>query len=45
MAQQRVSDEQAFEILRRTSQRMNVKLRALAQQIVEKPRKGGSQAE
>ena len=38
MAQQRVSDEQAFEILRRASQRMNVKLRHLAQQVVDRPR-------
>ena len=35
MAQQRVSDEQAFDILRRASQRMNVKLRVLAQQVVD----------
>ena len=30
MAQQRVSDDQAFDLLRRASQRMNVKLRILA---------------
>lgn len=38
MAQQRVSDEQAFDILRRASQRMNLKLRHLAQQVVDRPR-------
>lgn len=38
MAQQRVSDDQAFDILRRASQRMNVKLRILAQQVVDAPR-------
>ena len=30
-----VSDEEAFSILRRASQRMNVKLRDVAQQVVE----------
>lgn len=37
MAQQRVSDELAFDILRRASQRMNLKLRDLAQQVVDRP--------
>ncbi len=35
IAQQRVSDDEAFDILRRASQRMNIKLRELAQRIVE----------
>ena len=38
MAQQRVSDERAFDILRRASQRMNLELRDLAQQVVDRPR-------
>ena len=38
MARQRVSDAQAFDILRRASQRMNVKLRDLAQQVVDRSR-------
>lgn len=40
MAGQRVSDDEAFDILRRASQRMNVKLRDLAERMVhpEPPR-------
>jgi len=34
IARQYVSDEEAFDILRRASQRMNVKLRELAEQVV-----------
>ena len=45
MAQQRVSDEQAFDLLRRASQRMNVKLRNLAQQVVDSPRGESKQTE
>ena len=37
IAQQKVSDDEAFDILRRASQRMNMKLRELAQRIVEGP--------
>lgn len=49
MAQQWVSEAEAFDILRRASQRMNVKLRVLAQQVVDAPRReptqsGGAQA-
>jgi GAF domain-containing protein len=35
MAREGVSDEEAFSILRRASQRMNVKLRDVAQKVVE----------
>lgn len=35
MERERVSDEEAFEMLKRTSQNMNVKLRDLAQRLVE----------
>jgi transcriptional regulator with GAF, ATPase, and Fis domain len=38
MAQQGVSENEAFDILRRASQRMNVKLRDIAEQIAERPR-------
>lgn len=41
MSQQQVSDDEAFDILRRASQRMNVKLRELAEQLVDKPRDEG----
>jgi len=34
MAQQHVSDEEAFDVLRRASQRMNVKLREMAERMV-----------
>jgi len=34
MAQQHVSDDEAFDILRRASQRMNLKLREMAERIV-----------
>ncbi len=34
MARQKVSDDEAFDILRRASQRMNVKLRELAERVV-----------
>ncbi|MCA1676142.1 MAG: GAF and ANTAR domain-containing protein [Actinobacteria bacterium] len=37
MARQKVSDDEAFNILRRASQRMNVKLRELAEQIAQSP--------
>jgi len=37
IARQHVSDEEAFDILRRASQRMNVKLRELAEQVVHPP--------
>lgn len=37
MARQNVTEEQAFDILRRASQRMNVKLRHLADQVVHPP--------
>ncbi len=37
MARQDVTEDEAFEILRRASQRMNVKLRDLADQIVHPP--------
>lgn len=37
MARQKVSDDEAFAILRRASQRMNVKLRELAEQVVHPP--------
>ncbi|MCA1692319.1 MAG: GAF and ANTAR domain-containing protein [Acidimicrobiales bacterium] len=37
IAQQKVSDDEAFDILRRASQRMNIKLRELAERIVERP--------
>ena len=35
MAQQRCGPEEAFELLRRASQRANVKVNVLAEQIVE----------
>lgn len=35
IAQQKVSDEEAFDILRRASQRMNIKLRELAERMLE----------
>lgn len=45
MAQQHLSADQAFEILRRASQRMNVKLRDVAERVAaQKPREGGSTA-
>ena len=37
MARQKVSDEEAFDILRRASQRTNVKLRELAERVVHPP--------
>ncbi len=37
MARQRVSDDEAFAILRRASQRMNVKIRELADRVVHPP--------
>lgn len=37
MARQHVSQDEAFDILRRASQRMNVKLRELAAQVVDPP--------
>ena len=37
MARQKVSDDEAFDILRRASQRMNVKLRELAERVVHPP--------
>jgi AmiR/NasT family two-component response regulator len=37
MARQKVSDDEAFDILRRASQRMNVKLRDLAEKVVHPP--------
>lgn len=37
MARQAISDEEAFELLRRASQRMNVKLRDIAAQVAESP--------
>ena len=37
MTRQRVSDDEAFDVLRRASQRMNVKLRELAEQVVHPP--------
>ena len=36
IAQQKVSDDEAFRILRRASQRMNIKLRELAERIVDR---------
>lgn len=41
MSRQHVSDEQAFDILRRASQRMNVKLRELAERVVHPPVEDG----
>jgi transcriptional regulator with GAF, ATPase, and Fis domain len=38
IAQQGVSDDEAFDILRRASQRMNIKLRDLAEKMVHRPR-------
>jgi GAF domain-containing protein len=40
MERQGVSDEEAFDILRRASQRTNVKLRQVAEEIVETVRRG-----
>ncbi|HEX7277403.1 MAG TPA: GAF and ANTAR domain-containing protein [Acidimicrobiales bacterium] len=37
MARQHVSEDEAFDVLRRASQRMNVKLRELASQVVHHP--------
>lgn len=37
MARQHVSDDEAFDVLRRASQRMNIKLRELAAQVVDPP--------
>ena len=37
MARQKVSDDEAFDSLRRASQRMNVKLRELAERVVRSP--------
>lgn len=37
MARQKVSDDEAFDILRRASQRMNVKLRELAERVIHPP--------
>ena len=37
MARQGVSEDEAFDILRRASQRMNVKLRELADRVVHPP--------
>lgn len=37
MARQAISDEEAFQLLRRASQRMNVKLRDIAAQVAESP--------
>lgn len=37
MARQKVSDDEAFDILRRASQRTNVKLRELAERVVHPP--------
>lgn len=37
MAQQRVSDDEAFDLLRQASQRMNVKLREIAERVVHPP--------
>lgn len=38
MARQQVSEDEAFDILRRASQRLNVKLRDLAEQVAHPPR-------
>jgi len=37
MARQHVSEDEAFEVLRRASQRMNVKLREMAERVVHPP--------
>ncbi len=37
MAQKNISEDEAFDVLRRASQRMNVKLRELAERITERP--------
>jgi len=38
MARQHVSEDEAFDVLRRASQRMNVKLREMAERVVHPPR-------
>lgn len=40
MAQRSVSEDEAFDILRRASQRMNIKLRELAERLVHPPADG-----
>ncbi|MEA2826003.1 MAG: hypothetical protein QOG43_442 [Actinomycetota bacterium] len=42
MARQNVSDDEAFDVLRRASQRMNVKLRELAARVVHPESPGGT---
>lgn len=42
MARQAISDEEAFQLLRRASQRMNVKLRDVAAQLAEGPADEGA---
>ncbi len=37
MAQKNISEDEAFDILRRASQRMNIKLREVAERITERP--------
>lgn len=41
IARQHVSDQEAFDIGRRASQRMNIKLRELADQVVHPPADDG----
>jgi len=45
IARRGVSEDEAFDILRRASQRMNVKLRDLAEQMVHKPEQPASPTE